>query len=358
MNRLAPVFCLFLLLSGSALAQRPGADIELKFPQFSLLFHPEPAVADAATLPFVEGRMNKGKERFGILLRNAPAGATVVEILDGSNAVLKGITVNDLLGKSTTSGVRLVGSQVTASNRRSENVYEVTTSQGPLQLVMRSLATGDTNSPIQQRLVVTFSVRGSSATQLALRLSLPVQGAAEARPNGFLVTAKNGAGAISAAVYPKSEIVAGKGTMVVTGPAIGVNSDESALLWLVFDGSTAAAAPAAKLQASGALETEAKRSDNPNILIVSSTDRTSIRPSDTVALTLICVNIGTKGATGVTLKNPVPPGTAFMDGSALGEGTEVLYDREAGTVRNVKWKMNGELKPGDEQVVSFRAVVQ
>lgn len=358
MKRLASVLYLLLILSGSALAQRPGADIGLKFPQFSLLFHPEPGVADAATLPFVEGALNKGKERFGIMLRSAPAGSTVVEILDGSGKSLKGITVNDLLGKSTSGGVRLVSARVTASNRRSENIYDVVTSQGNMQLVMKALATGDSSNPAQQRLIVTFAVKGSTSQSLALRLSLPVQGGVETRTNGFVMAAKNGAAALSAAVYPKGDIVAEKGIVGVTGASVAVTPEESALLWIVFDGSTAATAPAAKLQANAALDLAAKRSDDPNLLIISSTDRTSIRPSDTVALTLICVNIGTKGASGVTLRNPVPPGTSFMDGSAVGEGTEVLYDREAGTVRNVKWKMNGELKPGDEQVVSFRAVVQ
>jgi uncharacterized repeat protein (TIGR01451 family) len=357
MKRLASVLILLVMVAGSALAQRPGVDVGLKFPQFSLLFHPQPATADAATLPLVEGSMSKGKERFGIMLRSAAAGSPVIEILDAGGSVLKGLSVNDLLGKST-SGVKLVSSHMTASNRRAENIYNVTTPQGAIQLVMKVLATGDSTSPAQQRMIMTFAVRGSSAQSLALRLNLPVQGTVETRTNGFVVAAKNGAGALSAAVYPKGEIVADKGTVAVTGGAVGVTAEESALLWIVFEGSTAATAPAAKLQASGALDLASKRPDNPNLLIISSTDRTSIRPSDTVALTLICVNVGTKGASGVTLKNPVPPGTAFMDGSATGEGTEVLYDREAGTVRNVKWKMTGELKPGDEQVVSFKAVVQ
>jgi uncharacterized repeat protein (TIGR01451 family) len=93
MKRLLPVlFFLLLLAGGSASAQLRAADIGLTFPQFALLFHPAPAGTDA-TLPLLEGAMNKGKERFGIMLRNAPAGSAVVEILDSTGSLLKGITV-------------------------------------------------------------------------------------------------------------------------------------------------------------------------------------------------------------------------------------------------------------------------
>jgi uncharacterized repeat protein (TIGR01451 family) len=362
MKRLTHILFLLLLVSAGALAQRKGADVALKFPMFSLQFHPEPGNADPSLLPFVEGELSKGKEHFGLMLRNAPASASVIEILDSRNSVVKGITVNDLLGRSSSNGVRLVGSQVTASNRRSENVYDLSTSLGKMQLLVKSLATGDAGNPASQQLVLSFAVRSSSAQTLSLRVSLPSEGAVETRPNGFIISAKSGPAVISGAVTPKPQGVAiERNMLVVSGSPVGVDAGgETALLWVVFNGSTMVSATAAKSQIAGVLDAALQHGNSPNLLIVSATDKQNLRPADTVALTLVCINIGGRGASGVVLNNPIPMGTHYLDRSATGEGTEVIYDREGstGTVKSVKWKVQGELKPGEEQIVGFKAVVQ
>ena len=107
-----------------------------------------------------------------------------------------------------------------------------------------------------------------------------------------------------------------------------------------------------------------KTKADPNIIVVNTVTKTDAQPGDTVMYTLICKNIGAGDATNVKLSNPVPTGTAYLEGSASGEGTDMSFDRETATppqsaaVTVVRWTLKDALKGGKEQIVTFKVIVQ
>jgi uncharacterized repeat protein (TIGR01451 family) len=152
---------------------------------------------------------------------------------------------------------------------------------------------------------------------------------------------------------------------ITSRPAVLENSgQEAAMLWMQIDGASGNSPAAARDQALATLRNAEHAAGGPNVMVVSATDKSNVNPNDTVSMTLIYVNVGTQSASGVMLKNPVPQGTQYVTASAVGEGMDVAYDRTpdvaggSGEVSAVRWKMNGDLKPGEERMARFKAVVR
>jgi len=52
---------------------------------------------------------------------------------------------------------------------------------------------------------------------------------------------------------------------------------------------------------------------------------TTINPGDVIFYTLSYINSGDEAATSVVLDDPIPAGTAYIPGSAYGEGAEIIF---------------------------------
>ncbi|HVZ38990.1 MAG TPA: hypothetical protein VHI13_06915 [Candidatus Kapabacteria bacterium] len=359
--RYALMVLLIVCVAATAKAQQERSDMTATYPGFALIYHD--GAGTGAAGPSILSRVDQGSgDRFGLILHADAAAARAIEIL-GDRGVRKEITASDLAGQSSDGSVTLLASDVNLPGRYVRHMYDVRMSGGGnLRLVTKVLATGDAAGA--HPFLVSYSLAGSNAEKLALRITLPFQGSAEARPDGFVIASKSDPAAMAGVVLPRPQGVAiVANSIAITGRSTELQSGgrETPMLWLQIDGAGGATPAAARAAAVAMLGDAAAATSGPNIIVVSATDRPNVNPHDTVSMTLIYVNVGTQSASGVMLRNPVPAGTQYLASSAEGDGMRVEYDRSAendGEIRAVRWTMNGELRPGEERIARFKTVVR
>ena len=356
----------FVVVASSLLfAQKTQQGLTIGYGQFSVSYAAR-LQGDAATLPFIEGRSLSGsKERFGILFRTSQGTSAMIEILDGTGKTIKTVTLNDFLGKTTTDGVKLLSNTASSENRSAETIHEVVLPTGTAKLITRALLTGDkNNTKTPEQLVVTFSLLSDNASNVSLRLLLPIEGSSEGEKDGAILMGKSSTSAIALSVMPGAENIAvQKNILSIKSPVIAL-SGETPMMWLIARGVNGTSQNASKALAADLVAASEKTKADPNIVVVNTVTKTDAQPGDTVMYTLICKNIGSGDATNVQLSNPVPNGTIYLEGSASGEGTDMSFDRgsaapaQSGAVTVVRWKLRDALKGGKEQIVTFKVVVQ
>ncbi len=357
----SPIIAILLCTAMTcAHAQQSHESVAAEFKGVTVAFHSDPQNADAKLLPLVDGRSTAGsKERFGLCLGGVSGPTKAIDILDKGGLVLKSISVGDLLSGKGAGFTLLAQPAPSSAQRWIEKKYAVDLPKEKVQLLLKALATGDA---ADQQLVVTIALKSDAATTLGLRASLPVSGNVEKKDNGFLLSPKNGSAAIAAAVYPGSANISTTKSVVTltSGPISLAASKESSVLWLVLHGVGPGTTGNAKEQAGKVLREKRFGESDPRIVVVSNTDKPTTQPGDVVTYSLICRNIGTGDATDVTLSNPVSEGLQYLEGSATSDGSSVSFDAKGNgvAVRNIHWKFNAPIRPGEERSVSFKVRVQ
>ena len=347
-------------------AQPAKKGVTVSYPQFDLISFVQPNLAEPASLPFLVGRLVKGKkEQFGISFAGAQGTSPVAEFLDAAGKVVKAITVNDLLGKATNNGVRLLRSRVNETGTRAEASYEINFPQGKNELIIRSIATGVAPGS-KAKLLLSFVLKNAAPEIGSLRLSLPIEGSGEAQEGGFVVSAKTQPGSFSSALFPKAQSVTiAKNIVTINGGNIAASAkqSETPLLWMVVEGSESAAAANAKNEVAAALKKNTGNINDPNLVIVTTANKQSTQPTDTVTYSVVCINTGLGNATEVVVSNPIPAGTRYVENSATGEKTEITVTRstvaapQQGEAKEVRWKLLEALGAGCEQIVTFKVVI-
>lgn len=102
----------------------------------------------------------------------------------------------------------------------------------------------------------------------------------------------------------------------------------------------------------------------------------SITPGDRVGYRLTVVNTGDKPAANIVLNNPVPENTLYVDGSARGANSLIVFSVDQGKTfaqseklfiqkdgkklpatakdySNIRWILNSELKAGEKDSVQY-----
>jgi uncharacterized repeat protein (TIGR01451 family) len=111
-------------------------------------------------------------------------------------------------------------------------------------------------------------------------------------------------------------------------------------------------------------------------------DKANVVPGDTVIYTITYTNNGEKPATNVAINNPVPENMLYVDKSAEGTGTRIVFSVDNGKsysplaslkvrnkagkerparpddITNLKWTLEKPLEPGGKGTVSYKAKVK
>ncbi len=345
-------------------AQQAKKGVTTEYSQFTLSSFSPLNASGSQSAMLLGGRLEKGKkEQFGAMLGTSQA--AIIEFLDAGNKAIKALNSSDLLGKST-SGVKLVRTSGDELGTQSEAVYDVAFPQGKGEFAIHSIVAGGASGS-KPKIILSFQLKGAVGDVAGIRISLPIDGQVVAQESGFVISAKTQPAAFAAAVFPKPKSVNADKNMlsIVTAvPAGAQSASGTTLLWMVVEGSSSSNAAAAKTEATALLKTNAQYSADPNLVIVTTANKVSTQPTDTVTYLLVCTNIGLGNATDVVLSNPIPAGTSFLEGSAEGQGTSITIEREKATapqlglVKSVNWKLNEPLKPGAEKIVSFKIIVR
>ena len=340
----------------SALSQQQNV-VSIDFGIQQIDFSSQSAKIDQKTLPWLRSRSKSG-ETFGVFFQAIKGTSSVIELLGANSKILKSITVNDLLGKTTSNGVKLLSSKYSPSGNRSEDEYEVATPQGKMVLVLNSTATGlksERSNPA--RLFVKIAVKNFKGTLSGAVISLPVQGNIETNANGAVISGIKSGNALSIIVAPVPSKISNdkKSFSVTVKPILGSDENVLALLTVQGEESKAAAMNAVVMSSAGTAN---------DVSIVTSASKIAAQPADTVEYEIICMNTGKGPVSDITISNPIPDGTKYLDGSAAGEGTLITFERipavapKIGEVTSVQWKLTKALNIGEEKIVRYKIIVQ
>lgn len=336
--------------------QGEASTVSIRYPEFVLAYHPNPRLDDRAALPLVSGTLLKGsKERFGFFLSGLDGASSVFEIIDATG--LMGITVNDLLGKSSNPGVRVLESYLDPAGHVSNRVFEIQFPSGPVEFVLRAVVSGEEGNTAQPpQMLVSTTLRKTGTRKFILQWKLNAEGNLEAKGNTFTLASQSGSAGFAGLLSPNDA------KLTVEGAKLTVSSGMN--LWLIMGGSQTAGAGNVKKELLKNLETAETKRNDPNVVIVTSMDKKAAQPKDTVTVTLTCMNIGNAAASNVVMSNPIPQGTSYIEGSAFGEATEISFVRAGGSlpalgsVTSVSWKVSDDLKAGEERTAVFKVIVR
>ena len=353
------ILLITLIFAGMVMvtAQQKQPSVTIAFPNHMVEFFAQPANANSKTLPLIQAK-TKANESFGLSFQGVDGNSSVIELLDSTGKMVKAISVNELLGKTSNKGVKLLSSTVAGSFNRSENEYEIASPQGKYSVVVTSLATsGRSTKEAPAKMLIRIVLKNQPKTISSTRVILPFDGIAETKVNGFILSGKKSTQPMFASVFPKAEkLTVEKKNIVVTTKVLKTDYETIALL-LSFDCTNT------KEEAAAALLALDQKSEI-NISIVSVSNATTAKPTDTVSYQIICTNIGTGGAKDIVISNPVSAGTQYLEGSAVGNDTQITFDRASavapgqGEVKTINWKMTKVLNVGEEKIVSFKVIVQ
>ncbi len=338
-------------------AQQKQSSVAISFQQNLVEYFAQPVTANAILLPMIQAKAKNG-DLFGINFQGVAGTVPFIELLDANGKVITTVTVNDFLGKSSGKGVKLVSTTIAGSGNKSENIYEVSSAQGKYSLILSSLATsGKSTKETPANLLIRMVLKNNPATISSARITLPFDGTAETKVNGFIISGKKSTQPLFSSVFPKAEkiVVEKKNISIVTTPLKTAN--ETLLFFLSVDCANT------KDEAIAAMQSIETKNEN-NISIVNVSNKAAAEPSDTVTYQIICTNIGKGNVSDIVVTNPVSAGTRYLDGSAVGEETQITYERspatapQLGEVKTIKWKLSKSLNVGEEKTVSFKVIVQ
>ncbi len=359
------VFMIVMIVGAGIVTTFAQQNLSMTYGQFTVSFQTT-AQKGSVLLPLLDGQSATGaKERLGILFKTDQAKKVFVEILDNAGKVIKGISVNDFLGKSSNSSVKIISNTISGSGRIMETIHEVKLPSGTTQLITRALLAGDKNNPASpEQIILTFSLKSSVSANLSLRLSLPVDGSAEIKEGGIVLSGKSIPSAIAIAVLPKETKTEVKKNIVTLSSSTISVSDATPLLWLIITGANAASVSGAKSAAETRLSSDSKAFLDPNVVVINSVSKINAQPGDTVMYSVICKNVGIGDATNIVLSSPIPPGTMYVEGSATETQVDLSFEKEkvnapqVPAVKTIQWKLKDALKSGEERSVSFKVVLQ
>jgi uncharacterized repeat protein (TIGR01451 family) len=341
----------------STIAQKKQASVAISYPQQLVEYFAQPISVSATVLPLLQAKTKNG-DVFGINFQGVAGTAPFIEFLDVNGKIVKTISVNDFLGKSSGKGVKLISSVLAGSGNKAENVYEITTPQDKYSLIVSSLATSGTSTKeTPAKLLIRIVLKNAPSTIISAHIILPFDGSAETKANGFIISGKKSIQSIFSTIFPKAEklTVVKKSISFVT--SVLKSTNETVVLFLTVDCSNT------KEEALTALQSIDQKNES-NISIVNVSNKATAAPSDTVTYQIICTNIGNGSVSDIVITNPVSAGARYLDGSAVGDETQITFENtpstapQLGEAKTIKWKLLKSLNAGEEKVVSFKVIVQ
>ena len=314
----------------------------------------------------------KDERPFGLILRGRGKelmSTPLFEVRDaGTKKAIKRITVEEYFGKTDAGWKRVDAGSVHTADRASD-VFTFMAG-GVNYLFGRTLETETENgAPFGKQLKVSFTLGADKEAAVSLHLL----GAA----GGILTTEGSNCWIGDAQNQKESQayivINLGSGGMMALGPkpkagqqqTVTFESKELQLkpgeltvaLGFTIVGTSVGSKEHALRQVQNYLSLKKDQKKAPQVVAVTSVSKPSTASGDTVTYSIMYCNIGTAPAADITIDNPVPAGTHYLEKSAEGEGSEINVVRSATEVASVTWKFTAPIMPGERRVARFSVTV-
>jgi uncharacterized repeat protein (TIGR01451 family) len=362
---------LLVTVSAVVAAQTAGSAgaVTLKYPQYTLsagtsastgasfiVALPDTGTTGFAGLSYKEDSANLGK-------------IAVLDIIDGTtNKLIKSVNAAEYFGTEDSSWkADSTGSSTSAAGVTS--AFTVKVGKKSFDLIRTVETATDANLPLGKILRVAFAVKSKQAMSVKVKFYGKAYGAVATKAGGFWISGpaqtlvfhlsastvvlgaankggSQGVTATSAAV----KLAAGKSTDVLSITVMGTSVTHAKFV----------------AQQAGILQkyAETKKAGRPMIVNSMVPNRTSTSIGDTVMYSLYYDNIGLSTAAEITVSDPLDAHLNYVEGSASGNGADVTFEKTPGTppahdrVTKINWKFSAPILPGEERVVSFKALIQ
>jgi uncharacterized repeat protein (TIGR01451 family) len=374
MIRNISALCAFtLVLTAMSMAQTDGRlVIGDESSQYFAQVENSGAVSEPLTSLFA-GYAGAGDARpFGFLLKGRGKellSQPLIEIREtAGKKVIRKITVGEYFGKSD-AGWKRVDEQSSRADGLVRDVFSFTVSGVKYTFGRTIEVTAENGAPRGKIIRVSFTLGADRESSVSVRFLGTAGGMVEVEGSGCRVG--NAASAKESKAYLMLRLVSA-GTMT-PGPkpktgelqAVTIETEATMLqpgrqtevLGFTMTGTTVGSSDYALQQAQNYFLMQKNKSVAPQLVAVTSVDKPSTVAGDTVVYTIVYCNIGTSPAADLSIDNPIPAGTHYLENSASGDGGDVIVNRTDDSVKSIGWKFPSPITPGERKAVQFRVKV-
>jgi uncharacterized repeat protein (TIGR01451 family) len=380
-NRLIPFIAIFFAFTAVAIAQKT---IELQYPDYSVTaFSQSRSEGEMKPAPFLTllpgTEKGKAQRAFGIFAGEAGGSAgsqTVLEIIDAAkNMIIKKVTRDEYFGKET-AGWQKIDAESMSSPEKLISAFRVQSGAYTFKFIREIGIIGERNLPLGKELKMTFAVVANDHLKIRIRFIGVAAGSWKSSGSSFAISDPDTLAPIQPALvfHPLagSTIEAGRPSkkndpvrFIVTGKDVSLSGSTPTIIFaLEAAGTTISFKEHIGQQVKNLQSYFDTHIGKPEVVAVSQASKMSTRPGDTLMFLLYSHNIGTAAATANALNNIIPAGTSYLEGSAEGKGSTIIYTRkesklpQIGQVTNITWKFQDPMYPGEQRTASFRVEIQ
>jgi len=304
----------------------------------------------------------KDDNTFGYWLSNNTNSSFVfLEIKEGNKTIVS-VTAKDFSAKAKAQGGSLT--------------YKAGTGADAVDITLESSLENNEMMPLSKSVAVRVKVKAQGNKNLSAVLNLYADG---------YVTKVGATGITNSRVekgkaeYPVLLVAGNEGTSVqIEGEAqkspgkivkLSSNSVQSSgaevsVMSFRVNGSTVNDYTKSVQQAANIESSISSKKGKTEIALVNVADKQKPQPGDTVTFTIHYTNVGTAYAQNAEISNPIPEDMLYVEGSAKGESAEVTEVRkqaaapQQGEVESIRWKIIKRIMPGEEGIVTMKAIVK
>lgn len=299
------------------------------------------------------------------ITNNTNSNATFLEIKDGQKT-LATISAKDFSAKA----------KITTSGTKSIATYTSGTGANAIELKLESDIVTDEMMPLSKSVEVSLKAKSAGNKTFTATMNVYADGFIRKLGTSGISTSRVVKGK---ADYPLVVLAGKSGTSVTTdnveqrssGKLLKVTSgsvpsagEEVVLLSLNVNGTTVKSFENSAKQASNVENTISTKKEITELALLNTASKANPFPGDTITYTVTYHNIGNSPAQDITISNPIPQNTIYIENSAAGESAEVTLEKKSvappqqGEVIAVTWKITKRVLPGEEGTVSFKSLVR
>lgn len=329
------------------------------------------ALLAAGEIPMKDAK--KPNYLFGLLYKDAERNGSkiiVAEILDAAtNKSIKKITLDEFLGKTNSQWKENENSATSRS-------YQFSSGGAKYLFVNEVTSSVDRDFPTGKKMEMRFSVVPPKDQNLRVKIYGKLDGIPSEKNTIVTVSAEQNASKLLPAIvyqFPsgskidlataskkQSEI-----SLTVTGPSKNCSANATSEVFSITIAGTSV--PFTKDVAKQVANIEqffAGKRNSPELVAETIVTPAKPTPNDTITYTLIYHNIGSAAAADITISNPIPQNTLYVDKSAEGEGSTISFIREKvnlpkiGLIQSISWNFKAPIYPGEERSAKFKVYLK
>jgi uncharacterized repeat protein (TIGR01451 family) len=296
----------------------------------------------------------------------------LAELFDGeTNKSIRKITVEEFLGKEN-SNWKSVSSNENAENATSTFQFSVGGKEYKFTRFVSTMT--DRSIPSGKNIRLTFSLESSVNEKVYLKFFGKADGLVASTGSILRITSEDPlmAGAIVCNSSIESKIDVEKNTkkkMQIGFSIVGTKTEvlaqqKSELLSLNIIATSIPFKVHVNKQADNIQNYFLTKRAVPELAAVTIPNKKSVTPGDTIEYTIYYHNIGTAPGADVTINNPIPAHTGYVENSATGDGSTISYTREKvslpkiGAITGVAWNFKDAIYPGEERTAKFKVYLK